>query len=71
MAYICRLCGSEATLLPKHSDTTQYECPKCDTVHLTRSAEAVLDANPDKATEYRARIVREQKRGIKVHRIKA
>lgn len=71
MAYTCRFCGSEATLLPKHGDTTKYECPKCDEIHLTGSAEAVLDANPDKVAEHRQRIIREQKRGVKVHKILA
>jgi len=71
MPFMCRFCGSEAKLLPKHGDKTRYECPNCDTVHLTGSAEAVLDANPEKAREHRERIIREQKRGIKVHKVLA
>jgi len=50
---------------------TRYECPNCDTVHLTGSAEAVLEANPEKVREHRERIIREQKHGIKVHKVVA
>ena len=71
MAFICRFCGSEAKLLPKFGDMTQYECGNCDTVHLTGSAEALIEVHPEKAREIRERIVREQKRGIKGHKVLA
>jgi predicted RNA-binding Zn-ribbon protein involved in translation (DUF1610 family) len=71
MIFICRFCGSEAKLLPKTGDMTRYECPNCDTIEITGSAEAVLEANPEKVREHRERIIREQERGIKLHKVLA